>query len=92
MEGIYGEVLLEKGSGIMKPVKFYEITEKEGQDAVWGGASATEAVEWFRRGLDRRVFVSIWNEEDPEEPVLMVDKIEVSTLILATIISERGRA
>jgi hypothetical protein len=42
----------------MKPVKFYEITEKEGQDAVWGGASATEAVEWFRRGLDRRVFVS----------------------------------
>jgi hypothetical protein len=92
VEGIYGEVLLEKGSGIMKPVKFYEITEKEGQDAVWGGASATEAVEWFRRGLDRRVFVSIWNEEDPEEPVLMVDKIEVSTLILATIISERGRA
>jgi hypothetical protein len=49
-------------------------------------------VEWFRRGLDRRVFVSIWNEEDPEEPVLMVDKIEVSTLILATIISERGKA
>jgi hypothetical protein len=76
----------------MKPVKFYEITEKEGQDAVWGGVSATEAVEWFRRGLDRRVFVSIWNEEDPEEPVLMVDKIEVSTLILATIISEREKA
>jgi len=76
----------------MKPVKFYEITEKEGQDAVWGGASATEAVEWFRRGLDRRVFVSIWDEEDPEEPVLMVDKIEVSTLILATIISEREKA
>jgi hypothetical protein len=76
----------------MKPVKFYEITEKEGQDAVWGGVNATEAVEWFRRGLDRRVFVSIWNEEDPEEPVLMVDKIEVSTLILATIISERGKA
>ena len=72
----------------MKPVKFYEITEKEGQDAVWGGSSATEAVEWFRRGLDRRVFVSIWNEEDIEEPKLVIDKIDITKIILATIVGE----
>ena len=75
----------------MKPVNFYEVTEKDGQDAVWGGASALQAVEWYRRELDRRIFVSIWDEQDSEEPVMVVDKIEVSSLVLATIIDERDR-
>ena len=75
----------------MKPVNFYEVTEKDGQDAVWGGASALQAVEWYRRELDRRIFVSIWDEQDSEEPVMVVDKIEVSALVLATIIDERDR-
>jgi hypothetical protein len=76
----------------MKLVNFYEVTEKDGTNAVWGGVSALQAVEWFRKELDRRVFVSIWNEEDPEEPRLVTDKIEVSSLVLATILDERDKA
>ena len=75
----------------MKAVNFYEVMSKRG-DIEWGGASASEAVEWFRRGLDNSIFVSVWNEQDIEEPVLVTDKIEVTALVLATITSERARA
>jgi hypothetical protein len=61
-------------------------------DIAWGGASASEAVEWFRRGLNNSIFVSVWNEDDPEEPRLVTDKIEVTALVLATITSEREKA
>jgi len=74
----------------MKLINFYEVMDRKG-DIAWGGASASEAVEWFRRGLDNSIFVSVWNEEDIEEPVLVTDKIEVTTLVLATITSERSR-
>jgi hypothetical protein len=60
-------------------------------DIAWGGASASEAVEWYRRNIDSSIFVSVWNEEDIEEPVLVTDKIEVTALVLATITSERER-
>jgi hypothetical protein len=76
----------------MKQVNFYEVTGKDGTDALWGGASALTAVEWYRKELDRRIFVSIWDESDPEEPTLVTDKIEVSSLVLATILDERERA
>ena len=75
----------------MKPVNFYEVMDRKG-DIAWGGASPSEAVEWFRRGLDNSIFVSVWNEEDIEEPVLVTDKIDVTTLVLSTITSERERA
>lgn len=74
----------------MKLINFYEVMDRKG-DIAWGGASASEAVEWFRRGLDNSIFVSVWNEEDIEEPVLVTDKIEVTNLVLATITSERSR-
>lgn len=74
----------------MKLINFYEVMDSKG-DIVWGGASASEAVEWFRRGLDNAIFVSVWNEEDIEEPVLVTDKIEVTNLVLATILDERER-
>ena len=74
-----------------KEVAFYEVMDRKG-DIAWGGASASEAVEWFRRGLDNAIFVSVWNEEDIEEPVLVTDKIEVTALVLATITSEREKA
>jgi hypothetical protein len=73
-----------------KEVAFYEVMDRRG-DISWGGTSASEAVEWFRRGLDNSIFVSVWNEEDIEEPVLVTDKIEVTALVLATITSERER-
>lgn len=75
----------------MKLINFYEVMTAKG-DIAWGGASASEAVEWYRRGLDSSIFVSVWNEEDPEEPVLLTDKIEITAVILATITSEREKA
>jgi hypothetical protein len=74
----------------MKLINFYEVMDRKG-DIAWGGASASEAVEWFRRGLDNSIFVSVWNEEDIEEPILVTDKIEVTNLVLATILDERER-
>ena len=74
----------------MKAVNFYEVMDRKG-DIAWGGASASEAVEWFRRGLDNSIFVSVWDEQDIEDPKLVTDKIEVTSLVLATITSERER-
>lgn len=75
----------------MKLINFYEVMDRKG-DIAWGGASASEAVAWFRRGLDNSIFVSVWNEEDPEEPYLITDKIELTAIVLATITSEREKA
>ena len=74
----------------MKLTNFYEVMDRKG-DIAWGGASALEAVEWFRRGLDNSVFVSVWNEEDIEEPRLVIDKIEVTNLIRYAIGLEHER-
>ena len=74
----------------MKLTNFYEVMDRKG-DIAWGGASASDAVEWFRRGLDNSIFVSVWNEQDIENPMLVTDKIEVTALVLATITSERSR-
>ena len=74
----------------MKAVNFYEVQDRKGEVA-WGGASATEAVEWFRRGLDNSIYVSVWDEEDIEEPKLITDKIEVTNLVLASFMDEKER-
>ena len=73
-----------------KEVAFYEVMDRKG-DIAWGGSSVTDAVEWFRRGLDNSIFVSVWDESNSEDPRLVTDKIEVTTLVLATITSERSR-
>jgi hypothetical protein len=64
----------------MKLIKFYEVCDQQ-DNAVWGGTSTIEALEWFRRALDRKVYVSVWNEDDPEEPRLVTDKIEVTPIM-----------
>jgi hypothetical protein len=74
----------------VKLINFYEVMDRKG-DIQTGTASASEAVEWFRRGLDNAIFVSVWDEQDIEEPVLVTDKIEVTALVLATITSEKER-
>jgi hypothetical protein len=70
----------------VKLTNFYEVSRKG--DTVWGGASASDAIEWFRRGLDNSIYVSVWNEEDIEEPKLVIDKIDITKIILATIVGE----
>ena len=74
----------------MKLTNFYEVQDRYGEVA-WGGASESKAVEWFRRSLDNSIYVSVWNEEDIEEPKLVIDKIDITKLVLTTIVSERGR-
>jgi hypothetical protein len=76
---------------MMRLVNFYEVMDRKG-DIAWGGASASDAVAWFRRGLDNSIFVSVWNEEDIEDPRLVTDKVDVTALVLATITSEREKA
>ena len=71
-------------------INFYEVADRKG-DTAWGGASASEAVAWFRRGLDNTIFVSVWDEQDPEEPKLITDKIEVTNLVLASFMDEKER-
>ena len=75
----------------MKPVNFYEVQSMDGS-VEWGGASALQAVEWYKRTLSARVFVSVWDEEDEEEPRLITDKIDVTKLIEATLYVEGENA
>ena len=75
----------------MVPRTFYEVLDRKGQ-AVWGGTSGSEAVAWFRRGLDNIIHISIWDEEDPENPHPITDKVEATALVLAAIMSEREKA
>ena len=74
----------------MELLNFYEVQDRNGE-VEWGGSSAREAISWYRRGLNNSIFVSVWNEEDPEEPRLITDKIDVTNLVLATLLSERDK-
>jgi hypothetical protein len=46
-------------------------------------------VEWLAREADYRLYVSVWNEDDPEEPYLITDKINITDVVLATRLNER---
>ena len=74
----------------MKLVNFYEVMDRKG-DIAWGGGISSDAVEWFRRGLNNSIFVSVWDEQDGENPTLVTNKIEVTALVLAAIVSEKER-
>ena len=71
-----------------KEVNFYEVYDNK-MDVEWGGASESEAIAWFRRGLDRSIFVTVWDETDPEEPVLVNGKTDISRIILAALVEAR---
>jgi len=73
----------------MKPTNFYEVADHTG-NAVWGGASALLAIDWFRRGLDRSIYVSVWDEENEDDFKLITDKIDVTKLVLTTLTEVRG--
>lgn len=70
----------------MVETKFYEVTDSR-NDAVWGGENAYDAVEWFRRTADAHVYVSVWDTQT-EDFRLITDKIEVTPIIKATLLSE----
>jgi hypothetical protein len=72
----------------MKLINFYEVMDRKG-DITWGGSSPSEAITWFRRGLDSAIFVSVWDEEDGEDPRLVTDKIEITGAVMASLMSGR---
>lgn len=73
----------------MKPVNLYEVHNHKGE-VEWGGSSEREAVVWFRRGLDRKIYVSVWDEANELDFKLITDKIDVTKLVLATLTEVRG--
>jgi hypothetical protein len=73
----------------MKLINFYEVQNRKG-DVEWGGASSIEAMTWFRRGLDSSIFVSVWDEEDIEEPKLVTDKIDITNAVMSALMTARS--
>ena len=73
----------------MKLINFYEVQNRKG-DVEWGGASSIQAIVWFRRGLDSSIFVSVWDEEDIEEPKLVTDKIDITNAVMSALMTARS--
>lgn len=74
----------------MKLVNFYEVRDEKGETE-WGGADYRQAVEWFRRSLGNSICVSVWNEESEEDFKLITDSIDITCILLATILNEKER-
>lgn len=74
----------------MKAIEFYEVQSSDGS-VEWGGASAIDAIEWFRRSQNNEIFVSVWDEEDIEEPRLITDKINITDIVMSAIINQQTR-
>jgi len=65
-------------------VVFYEVSDPQ-NIAVWGGESPREALDWYRRSPDgSKIWVSQY-EADEEEARLVLDLIEITPIVLATI-------
>ena len=75
----------------MKPriVRFYEVLDHKG-GVEWGGVSESEALTWFRKGLDRKIYVSVWDESNELDFKLITDKIDVTKLVLTTLTEAKG--
>ena len=71
----------------MKLTQFYEVMDAE-SDILWGGESAYEAVEWFRRTADGKVQVSVWNTESEDDYRLVDSPIDVTPIIRATFLCQ----
>lgn len=70
-----------------RPVRFYEVHNHK-DEVEWGGVSEREAVAWFRRGLDRKIYVSVWDESNELDFRLISEKINVTRLVLATLTAD----
>jgi len=65
-------------------VVFYEVSDPQ-NIAVWGGESPREALDWYRNSpTGSKIWVSQY-EADEEEARLVLDLIEITPIVLATI-------
>ena len=74
----------------MKPQAFYEVTDHRGE-VEYGSASPSEAINWWKRGPGKTIYLSIWDEQDTEDFKLITDRIDITPSVSAAIASERGR-
>jgi hypothetical protein len=76
--------VLELRNGSVKRIIFYEVTDAQGI-AIWGGESPREALDWYRRSpTGSKIWVSQY-EADEEDAKLVLDLIEITPIVLATI-------
>ena len=74
----------------MKASNFYEV--KDGSEVIWGGASALEAFEFFRRTRNATIWVSVWGETDDELDFrLITEPIDITSITLSAIASTLER-
>lgn len=73
----------------MRLVTFYEVMGPKG-DIEFGDASPSKAIEWWRRGPDKSIFAAVWNEET-EDFKLVTDRIDVTPIVQAAILSQIER-
>ena len=65
-------------------VVFYEVSDAQ-NIAIWGGESPRETLDWYRRSpTGSKIWVSQY-EVDEEDAELMLDSIEITPIVLATI-------
>jgi hypothetical protein len=71
-------------------VVFYEVSDPQGI-AIWGGESPQEALDWYRRSpTGSKIWVSQY-EADEEDAKLVLDLIEITPIVLATILDSVDR-
>lgn len=72
----------------MIETRFYEVMDARG-DFIFGGENAHETIGFYRKTPSASVFVSVWDTTSEDDFRLVEDRIEVTPLILATILSEK---
>ena len=76
--------VLELRNGALKRIIFYEVSDAQ-NIAIWGGESPQEALNWYRNSpAGSKIWVSQY-EVDEEDAELMLDSIEITPIVLATI-------
>ena len=71
-------------------VVFYEVSDSQ-NIAIWGGESPQEALDWYRRSpTGSKIWVSQY-EADEEDAKLVLDLIEITPIVLATILDSIDR-
>jgi hypothetical protein len=76
--------VLELRNGALKRIIFYEVSDSQGI-AIWGGENPVEALKWYRNSpAGSKIWVSQY-EVDEEDAELMLDSVEITPIVLATI-------
>lgn len=76
--------VIELRNGELRHIMFYEISDHS-DIAMWGGESASEALEWYRKApFGSKIWVSEWITDD-EDAKRMSEQIEITDIVLATI-------